>query len=52
MRAKLEAAGAQVDLVRASGGVFEITIDGQLKFSKKALGRFPTDDEIAALAKP
>jgi selT/selW/selH-like putative selenoprotein len=37
--------------VRSSGGVFEITIDGALKFSKKALGRFPTDDEIAALAK-
>jgi selT/selW/selH-like putative selenoprotein len=43
-------AGAEVELVRSGGGVFEITIDGKLKFSKKALGRFPTDDEIAALA--
>jgi selT/selW/selH-like putative selenoprotein len=43
--------GATVELVRASGGVFEITIDGALKFSKKALGRFPTDGEIVALAK-
>jgi hypothetical protein len=26
-------------------------VNGQLKFSKKALGRFPTDAEIDALAK-
>jgi len=37
--------------VRSSGGVFEITVDGALKFSKKQLGRFPTDQEIDALAK-
>jgi hypothetical protein len=30
--------------------VFEISVDGALKFSKKALGRFPTDGEIDALA--
>jgi len=38
--------------VRSRGGVFEITVDGELKFSKKRLGRFPTDEEIEALAKP
>jgi selT/selW/selH-like putative selenoprotein len=43
--------GADVELVRSSGGVFEIIVDGQLKFSKKALGRFPSDAEIDALAK-
>jgi selT/selW/selH-like putative selenoprotein len=37
--------------VRSRGGVFEITVDDQLKFSKKQLGRFPTDQEIEALAK-
>jgi hypothetical protein len=31
--------------------VFEIAVDGVLKFSKKALGRFPSDDEVAAIAK-
>jgi len=31
--------------------VFEISVDGQLQFSKKQLGRFPTDDEIDALAR-
>jgi predicted Rdx family selenoprotein len=29
--------------------VFEITVDGTLRFSKKQLGRFPADDEIAAV---
>jgi selT/selW/selH-like putative selenoprotein len=28
--------------------VFEITVDGRLAFSKKAAGRFPTDQEVAA----
>jgi len=31
--------------------VFEIAVDGQPRFSKKALGRFPTDQEIDALVK-
>jgi selT/selW/selH-like putative selenoprotein len=26
--------------------VFEITVDGRLAWSKKATGRFPTDDEV------
>jgi hypothetical protein len=29
--------------------VFEIFVDGKLKFSKQALGRFPTEAEIDAL---
>jgi len=37
--------------VRSGGGVFEITIDGKLAFSKKQLGRFPEDSEIDALAR-
>ncbi|MBW7949578.1 MAG: hypothetical protein H3C55_09525 [Pseudorhodoplanes sp.] len=43
--------GADIELVRSSGGVFEIFVDGELKFSKKALGRFPTETEIDALGK-
>ena len=42
---------AEIAYVRSEGGVFEITVDGELKFSKKKLGRFPTDQEIDALAK-
>lgn len=30
----------------SGGGVFEVTADGQLVFSKKAQGRFPEDDEV------
>jgi selT/selW/selH-like putative selenoprotein len=45
-----ELADAEVAYVRSRGGVFEITVDGALKFSKKQLGRFPTDQEIDALA--
>lgn len=37
--------------MKAGGGVFEISVDGKLAFSKKALGRFPSDDEVDALAK-
>jgi selT/selW/selH-like putative selenoprotein len=37
---------AQVNLRRSSGGVFEIKVDGRVACSKKATGRFPTDEEI------
>ena len=40
---------AEVELVKGAGGVFEITVDGRLAYSKKATGRFPTDEEIDAL---
>jgi selT/selW/selH-like putative selenoprotein len=40
--------GADVELVPGVGGVFEITVDGLLKFSKKQTGRFPTDEEVVA----
>jgi selT/selW/selH-like putative selenoprotein len=46
-----EVPGAEVAYERSGGGVFEITVDGELRFSKKALGRFPTEEEIEALAK-
>jgi selT/selW/selH-like putative selenoprotein len=45
-----EVPGAEVAYVHSRGGVFEITVDGVVKFSKKQLGRFPTDQEIEALA--
>lgn len=37
---------AEVKLRKSGGGVFEITVDGRLAFSKKAIGRFPSDDEV------
>ncbi len=40
--------GTEVSLRRSGGGVFEITVEGKLRYSKKASGRFPSDDEILA----
>ena len=45
----VELYGADVELVPGVAGVFEITVDGRLLFSKKGTGRFPTDEEIDAL---
>jgi len=41
--------GAEVELVPSTGGVFEITVDGKLIFSKKEMQRFPEEGEIAGL---
>ncbi len=38
--------GSDVRLRKSGGGVFEITVDGSVRFSKKATGRFPSGDEI------
>ena len=39
---------ATVTLKRSGGGVFEITVDGRLAYSKKATGEFPTDEQVKA----
>ncbi len=36
----------ELTLIPSRGGVFEVTVDGELIFSKKSLGRHPTIDEI------
>jgi len=33
----------------SSGGVFEVTVDGKLVFSKKALNRHPNPGEVVEL---
>jgi selT/selW/selH-like putative selenoprotein len=38
-----------VELQSGSSGRFEVTLDGELLFSKKASGRFPKPGEIAGL---
>jgi len=38
--------GVKSELIRSGGGVFEVKKDGELIFSKKATGRFPTEEEI------
>jgi len=41
--------GANVSLIRGSGGAFEVEVEGQLLFSKLKEGRFPTHAEIDTL---
>jgi selenoprotein W-related protein len=36
-------------LTAGGGGVFDVTVDGKLIFSKKSVGRFPEPGEIVAL---
>ena len=43
--------GVEVELIPASGGVFEVVYKGKLLFSKKERGRFPTEGEVAAAIK-
>jgi selenoprotein W-related protein len=48
----LEGWGPQVEsleLVPSSGGVFEVALDGEVVFSKAALGRHAEPGEVAAL---
>jgi selT/selW/selH-like putative selenoprotein len=40
-----------VKLIPASGGVFEVTVDGTLVYSKKALRRHAAPGEIMSLIK-
>jgi selT/selW/selH-like putative selenoprotein len=40
--------GAEIELVPGGGGVFEVSRDGVLIYSKKSTGRHPTWEEIRA----
>lgn len=37
---------AEIQLTKGSGGVFDVTVDGRLIFSKQRGGRFPELDEV------
>lgn len=45
-----DALGAEVRLVKGSGGVFDVVVDGRTVFSKHDAGRFPQPGEVAQLA--
>jgi len=38
--------GVQSTLTPGSGGVFDVTVDGTVVFSKKKVGRFPEPGEV------
>ena len=40
---------ADVKLIEASGGAFEVLLDGQLIFSKLSLGRHAKEGEVVGL---
>lgn len=42
---------AEVKLIESSGGLFEVTVDGELVFSKAALGRHAEDGEVMRLVR-
>ena len=37
---------ASITLRRSGGGVFEVVVNGALRYSKKSNGRFPTEAEL------
>ena len=41
--------GVAATLTAGSGGVFDVTVDGAVVFSKKSVGRFPEEGEIVGL---
>lgn len=49
MREQLIGSGCNVQLVEGTGGVFDIVVDNQLKFSKKINGNFPSEKEISSI---
>ena len=38
--------GIESQLVRGSGGIFDVTVDNRRIFSKRDEGRFPSEQEI------
>lgn len=52
MAAELRSAvGAEVTLVKGTGGVFDVAVDGTLVFSKHRVGRFPDPGEVVRLVR-
>ena len=41
--------GVTAELIQGTGGVFEVSFNNSLLFSKKQLGRFPIENEIEDL---
>ena len=37
------------ELIRGGGGIFDVTVDGKLIFSKHRVGRFPEAGEVEGL---
>ncbi len=51
MEAELKAKypNSRIQLVKGGGGIFDVTCDGKLIYSKQNVGRFPKAGEVAQL---
>lgn len=38
--------GIQAEMVRGRGGIFDVTLDNEIIYSKKQTGRFPMPGEV------
>ena len=38
--------GVEAELIGGSNGIFDVTLDGSLIFSKDKVGRFPNPNEV------
>ena len=43
-----EGLGVEAELVGGGGGIFDVTVDGKLVYSKHETGRFPDPGEVLA----
>ena len=41
--------GVDSKLIPGGGGVFDVSLDGKVLFSKKAVGRYPEPEEIIGM---
>ncbi|HHW38601.1 MAG TPA: SelT/SelW/SelH family protein [Bacillales bacterium] len=39
---------SSLELIPSSGGIFEVTVNGEKRYSKKETGKFPNVDEFIA----
>jgi len=44
-----EASGVEAELIKGSGGVFDVEVDNKLIYSKSQTFRFPKPGEVAEL---
>lgn len=44
--------GIRAELVKGRGGIFDVTLNGTLVYSKRETGRFPAEGEVEAEIAP